>query len=498
MTNLLDIYKYINDNIYGSIPVTKLEYDIINTNSFQRLRNIKQLGLANLVFPTAEHTRFSHSIGVMHIIGRMADHLAEKGILDNTDIKKLRLAGLLHDIGHYPLSHLGEKVYMYQKPIRELKSGVTDVNQTQNTLLLVSGKSVTEEAHHENLGKFVIQNRKEIVDILSREVDPKEIAQIIRAEHTNLIYGQLIHSGLDADRLDYLLRDSDQTGVKYGLVDLDYLIRNLSIGRDEKGVNWLGIEKRAIHSAEHFLMARYFSYSQVTWHKTIRGFETLAQALFLEMRQNGFVYENYEAIKEIVNTKDWLNFTDAYFYQNLSEFCKNTDSDYCKTLINSLENRRRIKLIGEEREFRGKDLQKNPRYLALYNLLHSKFPELKKLINKYGFDESLLFHQELTLKIDKIMESSIVDDIADEDLKESIMLIDDGEAYPISLDSSSIIKPLRENKLYCLRCYVVDPKPEQDKDQSDVFFEGFISEFKQLYETEKRELEKKVVYNLSH
>lgn len=483
----MEFRGYINDNIYGSIPVTKTEFDLINTNAFQRLRNIKQLGLTNLVFPSADHTRFSHSLGVMYIVGRMAETLQNIGVLKTDDVKKLRIAGLLHDIGHYPLSHLGEKVYMYQTPKRKPKKPIAEDN---NILLKMCGKPTNENAHHENLGKYVIQNRTEIRQLLERDkIDPLEIAQIIRAEHVNLIYGQLIHSGLDADRLDYLLRDSQQTGSKYGLVDLDYLLRNLAIGKYEDK-QFVGIDKRAIHSVEHFLMARYFSYSQVTWHRTVRGFETVAGALFLQMKENGLIYKDIEAIKEIVDTNEWLDFADNYFYNSLTKFCEKNKSDMCKVLISCIQNRRRVKLVHEVREFRTKKDDQGLKYRALYNIIHNRLDDIKAILKKYQIDDSFIFHQELDLKIDNISGVNLIDEIGDENLKGTIMIIEGDVAYPIGYDSSSIVKPLKENKLYSMRFYIVDTHPELDVDGSNNFFKPVIQEIKELYDQEFLSLQK--------
>ncbi|MBC7197465.1 MAG: HD domain-containing protein, partial [Deferribacterales bacterium] len=341
----MKVYKWINENIYGSIPVTKTEFDLINTKAFQRLRNIKQLGLAHLVFPTADHSRFSHSLGVMHIVGRMAAHLHEHHeIFSPEEVDKLRIAGLLHDIGHYPLSHLGEKVYqlLTKKEAKITKKRKGPNNKSEENILHIASKELKQEdVSHEKLGEYVILNREEIKKILERDgFDPNEIAQIINGEHINLAYDQLIHSGLDADRLDYLLRDTTQTGAKYGLVDLDYIIRMLSVGRDENNNVWIGIDKRAIHSIEHFLLARYFSYSQVTWHRTIRGFEIMATALFYEMAKRGMVYDSFDQLKRIVNTDDWINFNDNYFNQKISEFSNRTNSELCNILLSNLNSRR--------------------------------------------------------------------------------------------------------------------------------------------------------------
>ena len=495
--NGLTFSKYINENVFGTIPVTQTEFDLINTLAFQRLRNIKQLGLANLVFPAADHTRFSHSLGVMHIVGKMAERLYQLDVFSQEEIKKLRIAGLLHDIGHYPLSHLGEKVYMYQKPLRKPKGG-----QPFNSLEAISGKSENEDAHHENIGKYVIQNRKEISNILERDnIDPVEIAKIIRAEHTNSIYGQLIHSGLDADRLDYLLRDSLHTGSKYGLVDLEYLLRSLEIKMGSNQEQWVGISEKAIHAAEHFLMARYFAYSQVTWHKTIRGFETIAGALFLDMRLGGHIYRDVNEIKQIVDDDEWLSFTDDYFYKELAEYSEGNINHIQQNLISCLKKRRRAKLICEVKVFKEQDRDRKSepylKYKALYNLLHEKREKVNEVIAKHNIAHSLAFDQELNLNIDKVSGSNSFDDLSDENLKESILIIGKNNIYPITFDSSSILKPLSNRKLYCLRLYVVDPNPNLSVEDSDKFLQPLMEEINKLYEEELNELTQEVTKALS-
>ena len=113
----LKIVKYINDPVYGGIPVTQLELDLISLPIFQRLRGLRQLARVNYVFPGAEHSRFVHSLGVLYIMGLMTEHLLKQhpDLITEEDVVKMRVAALLHDIGHYPLSHLGECVYGYCK-----------------------------------------------------------------------------------------------------------------------------------------------------------------------------------------------------------------------------------------------------------------------------------------------------------------------------------------------------------------------------------------------
>ena len=113
MDNRLVIVKWINDPVYGGIGITRIEQELIDTPIFQRLRGLRQLARLNYVFPGAEHSRFVHSLGVLYIMGLMTDHLLRRGDLSEEDVVKMRIAALLHDIGHYPLSHLGESAYVY-------------------------------------------------------------------------------------------------------------------------------------------------------------------------------------------------------------------------------------------------------------------------------------------------------------------------------------------------------------------------------------------------
>ena len=165
MDKKLEIVKYINDPVYGGIPVTKIELELIDTPIFQRLRALRQLGRVNFVFPGAEHSRYVHSLGVLFIMGLMTDHLLKKQMLEENDVVKLRIAALLHDIGHYPLSHLGESVYSYCNDIENADLIVED-NKDEETIkdgaLFLMASSHSKSAHHEQLGKYIVNNNKEI------------------------------------------------------------------------------------------------------------------------------------------------------------------------------------------------------------------------------------------------------------------------------------------------------------------------------------------------
>jgi len=215
----------IKDEIHGTIEFDELEKRIIDTPHFQRLRRIKQMSFTNLVYPGANHTRFEHSLGTAHLASVIAGRLA----LDDDLVKKIKLYGLLHDIGHTAFSHEGEDV-----------------------LAPIIG-------NHEKLGEERI-TKGPIADILGENYEPKEIARIGKTKE-----GSIISSDIGADRMDYLKRDALNTGVAYGVIDTDRLIHTLAMHEGE-----LVISEGGLEAAESLLIGRFMMFSAVYLHGTVR------------------------------------------------------------------------------------------------------------------------------------------------------------------------------------------------------------------------------------
>ncbi len=194
----LPLLKKISDPVHKTIKLSELESDVIQTKTFQRLRNVKQLGLAHYVFPGADFSRFSHSLGVCHVTGRILDELCKNydNSLSSKDIQKYRLAALLHDIGHYPFSHaMGEAIENFYKQQLYIPKGSH------------SNEEVTTKPFftHEALGKQILELDPEISRLLkSSGFEPKEISSIFRREGGHK-FQNLISSDLDADRIDFLM-----------------------------------------------------------------------------------------------------------------------------------------------------------------------------------------------------------------------------------------------------------------------------------------------------
>lgn len=243
--------KVMRDPVHGYIHVDyRVIWDLINAAEFQRLRRIHQLGGTFQVYHTAEHSRFSHSLGVYEITRIMIEQVdGLKDVLSEFEIVALLCAGLLHDIGHGPYSHAFEAV---------------------------------TAVHHEAFTSRIILEDSEVHRVMA-EVHPdlpQFVNDIIAHECDRLLLTQIISSQLDADRMDYLLRDSYFTGVSYGEFDLGRIIRTMKVVDD-----LIVVKESGIHAVEDYIMARYQMYWQVYLHPTSRSFEVILLSLFQRMRE---------------------------------------------------------------------------------------------------------------------------------------------------------------------------------------------------------------------
>ena len=234
---------------------------LIDSREFQRLRRIRQLGLAYFAYQAAEHSRFTHSLGALHLATRILAKLNLKYKISDEERIAVRAAALLHDIGHGAFSHVLETIFNF---------------------------------HHEDFTvEAVLSDETEVGNIL-REYSadlPQAVAGIIRGTFRPVALAQLVSSQLDADRMDYLLRDSLMTGAKYGIFDLEWIIKSLEI--DEEN-DRLYVSARGTYAVEDYLQARYYMFRQVYFHRTLRSAETILRLVLrraLEIfRQGGEVW----------------------------------------------------------------------------------------------------------------------------------------------------------------------------------------------------------------
>ena len=259
--------------------------------------------MGHLVYPNATHTRFAHSLGVFAIMCRIARILVNREPkVSGRDIENLRFAALLHDIGHYPYSHLMERVDSVQLTDEEVVEG-----KGKRTVSAIA----ETYPDHESLGRRILENHRDIQDAVGGAERANEIGALFsRTGGANLQLSKLIHSSLDMDRLDYLQRDARAAGVPYGEIDLNYLLNNIRIS--PSGV--LGVEHKGLAAAEHFLMARLFMYRVVYYHKTTFGFEEVCRQLLRRVRDAGRygMPKDGKAVLDIAAGQDLLAFTDDY------------------------------------------------------------------------------------------------------------------------------------------------------------------------------------------
>lgn len=311
-----EVEKVVSDPVHGSIPLTKIEVQVMQTQVFQRLRRVKQLGLAHYVYPSADYSRLSHSLGVCHITGLILDSLVRARV---DEAKKhwqwYRLAALLDDIGHYPLSHCTEEAvgeYYGNKSAASKLRKSTDADEE-----MVEEEGDSEAIKHESVSEMVLENDPELRSVIeSGGFDPKGIASIfLRQAPHGFPLSNLISSDLDADRFDYLLRSARATGLPYGAIDLTYLLSQLV--PDDRGN--ICISYKGMRAAEHFLLCRYFDYQQVVYHKAVVGLEQVAQQVIKQLFIEGRLDYSRKSVLAAIqadprriepDTESWLDWDD--------------------------------------------------------------------------------------------------------------------------------------------------------------------------------------------
>ena len=352
------------DPIHGFIDVYAHERRIIDTPEFQRLRRIHQLGLSHYVYHGAEHSRFGHAMGVMHLAGIAVNRVIERNYelvretlgwplkAGEEEKRRLvllaRLSGLLHDIGHAPFSHTGED------------------------------KLFPEGTNHESHGAEIIRNSEigVIIDSDSecrgRGITKEDVADLVTSKST-LSAGfvqELISSPWDVDKMDYLLRDSHYCGVKYGTFDIERILNTLTFD-DEIGSGSLklAINEGGLHALEAFVLARYYMFTQVYFHDVRRGFDLVLTDFISELLGAEYKSGRYPGPDGI---DDYLRWDDNRI---LFEANKRSDATK-KNLAWRIVNRQHPKAIYETGNSSDAGLSRKAER-ALPQAVRGEFPELQ-------------------------------------------------------------------------------------------------------------------------
>ncbi len=295
--------KTIRDPVHGDIDLSEAERAVVDTPEMQRLRRIKQLSFCSLVYPGANHTRFEHSLGTMHLAGRIARKL---GIEE----APIRLAGLIHDVGHLPFSHSLESVF--------------GVDHEDNLEAVLKG----------GLG-----------DVITQNFDKNRILKLAKGDGQ----GKIVSSQIDADRMDYLLRDAHYTGVAYGVIDVDRIIN--VIGFEE---NQIFFNKKGLIALEALLIGRNQMYEAVYFHHTVH----VADAMLKEAMGQ---------VKKDISVKSLLTMGDEEM-----KIWAMGKSPIAKELLDTLDDRRLYKIAGSVLGPVDRDLLAKKAKLKQYQLLISK------------------------------------------------------------------------------------------------------------------------------
>lgn len=454
MTNFR--HKVIVDPVHGDIGISEVEQRIIDSPTFQRVRKLQQLGLASLVYPNATHSRFAHSLGVFHIVGRIIDLLVDRDIFDVEDKKKMRLAALLHDVGHYPYSHLME--YLDRDPFRH------------SYLSLDAGdgkEAVKRYPDHETVGKLAVVERQDIAEALTDSgFEPNEIAAIMCGEHEKIAYNQLIHSSLDMDRMDYMVRDSLATGVPYGQIDLHYLLANLDV--TDQGT--VCFSHKATSAVEHFLISRYFMYKSVYMHKTVFAFEAMMRSILFLLREHEILLRGGDEVRaHVLDADQFLAFHDGYVDNLIYEHATNGGIPEIQLLCRCMRLRRPPKML---REIAVLTDEQSDVEIAVFT--KDRVRKINEFAEQFGLHKSqVIWEDPKDIKFESLspfVSISNADSIDFDDASELVRIRQkNGEILNLVEQKSSILHHLSQLRFKMSRFYVVGIDDEQQLDEMRKF-----------------------------
>ena len=338
-------HKRIADPVHGTIGLSETETRLLATRAFQRLTHIRHLGLAHLVYPGANYSRLSHAIGTCHVAGRTLDALRARSSqeIGEAEYRTYRAAALVHDIGHYPLSHVFEDAVRTLYTSSLFESADTDAPEAGSA----TGSpelSTNTWYTHEQIAARILKCGRDIPEILEKAgMMPDDIISVIEGLGP---YANLVSSDLDADRIDYLLRSSHHTGLPYGSVDIEYILSQLRAIESGDQMR-ICLDTRALRAADHFLLCRFFDYQQIVFHKTVVGLELVLMNSIVRLLRTGALRCSKRDIDCRIDSGSWFDFNDTEVLGHLQEYGAGSPDDVARDEAIAVLERRPPKMVYE-------------------------------------------------------------------------------------------------------------------------------------------------------
>ncbi|HZZ71040.1 MAG TPA: HD domain-containing protein, partial [Pirellulales bacterium] len=404
--------------------------------------------------PGADYSRFSHCLGVCHVTGRILEAIKANSSVEisGEEIRDYRLAGLLHDLGHYPFSHPMEdaiKDYFSQKLIQPKSAQAA----AQGVAQAVESPTTTWHKH-EKVGEVLLATNPELKELLTTNgVDPAKVYSIFNRREPPR-FSNLVSSDLDADRIDYLLRTALHTGLPYGSVDLDYLLSQMRLDSNDQ----VCITEKALRTADHFLLCRYFDYQQVSYHKTVAGLEWLLKDVIAELLRTGGLAIDGSAgsVDTAIVDGEWAKFDDISTFTAIQTLANSTQDEIVRLQANAIINRMPPKLV------------------ACFEYLgdgESKYDDRRKLIkakvsqwaDKFGIDLRLWHIWSKATKLTKtrsrvpVSSAGHISAQDQDNIEQSIRILKKNAdvSCPIVEDERALMSILADYSLHSLRIYVL-------------------------------------------
>jgi HD superfamily phosphohydrolase len=414
--------RSVRDPIHGFIRLNGEETEVVSTPIFQRLRGIRQLAFANLVYPGALHTRFDHTLGVFHI----STLLCEIFDFSNEDTRLVRLSALLHDLGHGPFSHVSENAL----EIFAAKDKLTDRLKGENPSKI-----------HELVTQDLLRRDPDLNRLLGPTVLNK-VQTLLSEGYGEPVLRSVVSGPLDADKQDYLLRDSYFCGVKYGIFDLQQLHRELSVKDDPIDGKQLMITPDGVHALEQFVLAKHYLTAQVYSHRVRQITDSMVVRAIvlgieddrLEELENLYKYDGQD--KFIYNYSSW---DDARFM--LTFGAEKFRGTHCHEIVTRLKLRRLLKEVFSERvttldaEYR--ELISNISKPANKTVRRALEEQISKAIQSAGLKLATQIADPSKLVIANSFRSKAVRELSKND--EGPILVRKGNQPPTTFENESII-----------------------------------------------------------